>query len=136
MEKGMDWVKSIAAIFVLKVTFFAGVNYEKALKNEEIVQLKRNTPKPLKPLKIRLWRNSMPNRKNWKRRLPMPVLVSLMLVLNLSACSSVSTHSSVTPKAPSLASQFDLSRRSEDVKQLSQEIQQLLNTAEKLYPDK
>ena len=129
----MDWVKSIAAVLVLVVTFSAGVNYEKALKNEEIVQLKRNTPKPLKPLKIRLWRNSMPNRKNWKRRLPMPVLVSLMLVLNLSACSSVSTSSSATPKAPSLDSQFDLSRRSEDVKQLSQEIQQLLNTAEKLY---
>ena len=37
----MDWVKSIAAVLVLVVTFFAGANYEKALKNEEIAQLKK-----------------------------------------------------------------------------------------------
>ena len=125
MERGMDWVKSIAAIFVLKVTFFAGVNYEKALKNEEIVQLKRNTPKPLKPLKIRLWRNSMPNRKNWKRRLPMPVLVfvSLMLVLNLSVCSSVLTSSVVKPKQLNLDPQFNASSLQEELLQQQRDFQ-------------
>ena len=37
----MDWVKSIAAIFALVVTFFAGATYEKALKNEEIAQIRK-----------------------------------------------------------------------------------------------
>ena len=125
MERGMDWVKSIAAIFVLKVTFSAGVNYEKALKNEKIVQLKRNTPEPLKPLKIRLWRNSMPNRKNWKRRLPMPVLVfvSLMLVLNLSVCSSVLTSSVVKPKQLNLDPQFNASSLQEELLQQQRDFQ-------------